>query len=192
MSPLTETIYEIALRHAEVLKAYGQTEAVLAEGPVLMQNLRAADSAQELGKVHKLTATQVRHEMFGELESIVNTINKMGRNLFRELPANYVKFKSPWPKSGGKQSQEFRGELYSGQTVLIADNLKPDAELYLEHTGGGDLLFFTGVYSADVSGIRLSAGEEATVYLSELGTGTDLSVKNVDERKSGAYLVVAG
>ena len=167
----------------------GQTPAILAEGSVLLGQLRLADNDQELKKVYKKKATQLRHEEFNNLYDTVNKINKVGRTIYKNDPVNYVLFESPWDSHSGSNVETYKGELQPSAHLVLAEELDADLSIYMENTGETDLLFYTGLNSEENSGITLSPGEEATKDLQEIGEGNSLSVENLSDNKSGEYTV---
>ena len=119
----------------------------------------------------------------------VNIINKVGRNIFKIRPEKYVLFESPWGSYSGSSVKTFKAEINPEISILIGEELEVDASIYLENTGTTDLNFFTGEKMEENIGIDLSPGEEASLFLNEIGSGNSLSVENMSQTKIGAYLV---
>ena len=189
MSPVMETIISIAIEHETILANFGQDAVILAEGTTLLNELREADKNQQHKKVHKKEATQIRHIYFNRLVDYVNNVNKIGRIVFKNDPAKYVLFESPWGSHSGSDVKTYKGELDPEGVGLIAEDLNTDDSIYMENTGETDLVFFTDIKSEENAGIPLSPGEEATLNLSEIGSGNNLSVENLSHNKTGEYIV---
>ncbi len=111
MMNVMKILLQLANKYNETLVNNGQTAEVLARGNELLDDLRAADSAQETQKVGKTAATQDRHQHFLGLYDTVNRINKIGRLVFKDDPAKRALFKSKWPtrKSVAVQEAGFGG-----------------------------------------------------------------------------------
>ncbi len=189
MMPVMESVISIATKAASSLSAFGQTPEILNEGNLLLEKLRHADNVQELKKIHKKEATQIRRKIFNASYAKVNTINKVGRNIFKDRPEKYVLFESPWGSHSNNSVKTYKAEINAETSIIIAEELDLDLLIYLENTGTTELNFFTGEKMAENIGVDLSPGEEATLNLNEIGNGNSLSVENTSHNKMGSYLV---
>ena len=189
LSPLMELIIGIADEHAVRLAEFGQDAVVLAEGTNLLGQLRGSDYDQELKKLHKKNATQVRHDKFNHLYNTVNKVNKVGRMMYKDDPANYVLFETPWGSHSGTNITIYKGDIQPSANLILAEGLDADSSIYMENTGETDLLYSSGIITTDHPGITLSPGEESTLDLSEIGAGDNLSVENLNSTKTGEYTV---
>ena len=97
MMPVMEILIKLADRYSTELTDYGQTSEILAQATELLNDLRTADSAQELKKDRKKSATQERYQKFQVLYDTVNKINKIGRLVFENDPIHLPLFESKWP-----------------------------------------------------------------------------------------------
>jgi len=101
---LMETLVKVAEKYQTQLAPHGQTPEVLAQGLELLNQLRSADTAQEIKKEEKTTATKERNEKFLLLYETVNKINKVGRLVFKDDPIKRALFESKWPAPGTKKN----------------------------------------------------------------------------------------
>jgi len=100
---LMETLVKVAEKYQTQLAPYGQTPEVLAQGLELLNQLRSADTAQEIKKEERTTSTKERNEKFRLLYETVNKINKVGRLVFKDEPIKRALFESKWPAPGTKK-----------------------------------------------------------------------------------------
>jgi hypothetical protein len=101
---LMETLTKVSDKYQIQLAPFGQTPEVLAQGLELLNQLRSADTAQEIKKEEKTTATKERNEKFLVLYETVNKINKVGRLVFKDDPIKRALFDSKWPAPGTKKN----------------------------------------------------------------------------------------
>ena len=94
---------------------------VLAKGTNLLGQLKGTDYDQELKKLHKKNATQVRHDKFKHLYNTVNKVNKVGRMMYKDDPANYVLFETPWGSHSGTNVTIYKGEIQPGANLLLSE-----------------------------------------------------------------------
>ncbi len=106
MMSVMKVLTALAETHKDVLANFGQTPEILAEGSVLLDDLRGADAVQEQQKDSKRVATEERHQVFQKLYDTVNRINKVGRIVFQDDPANRSRFDSKWPGRGGQSDTD--------------------------------------------------------------------------------------
>lgn len=189
MLPLMETMIKIAEKHATILEPFGQTSDELSKGTTLLQELRDADSTQELQKTSKKKATEVRHEKFEGLIDITNIINETGRIVYRDNPAELVLFESPWNYSHRQNNKVFKDEIAPDNTVTVAEELDPEMEIIIENTGRTDLEFYSGVYKDETPSIVLNEGNETIIKLTDIGDGNNINVKNLSPDTKGSYRV---
>lgn len=101
---MMETLTKVSDKYQIQLAPFGQTPEVLAQGLELLNQLRSADTAQEIKKEEKTTATKERNEKFLVLYETVNKINKVGRLVFKDDPIKRALFDSKWPAPGTKKN----------------------------------------------------------------------------------------
>jgi len=95
MLGIFEMLLELAEKHQAALVVFGQTSEHLTQGKELYQQLRQANESQELKKKEKLAATKTRRQKFTALQETIKRIQKAGRIVFKNDPANWVLFKNP-------------------------------------------------------------------------------------------------
>ncbi len=106
MMAVMQVLIDLADKYQAELAGYGQTPEVLARGRELLNELRTADSAQELKKDTRRQATQDRYQQFKNLYDTVNRINRIGRLVFENDPATLTLFESKWPRAVTKKEAE--------------------------------------------------------------------------------------
>ena len=106
MMALMEALISLANKYQTELASFGQTPELLAQGSELLNELRAADTAQELKKDTKKQSTQDRYQQFKNLYDTVTRLNRIGRLVFENDPANLALFESKWPTSSAKVTEE--------------------------------------------------------------------------------------
>jgi hypothetical protein len=103
---MMETLTKVSDKYQIQLAPHGQTPEVLAQGLELLNQLRSADTAQEIKKEERTTSTKERNEKFLLLYETVNKINKVGRLVFKDDPIKRALFESKWPtQSTGKKTE---------------------------------------------------------------------------------------
>ncbi len=105
MMSVMEILLSLAEQHKTELANYGQTPEVLAQGSQCLDELRAADAAQELKKDTKLGATRERYQHFQTIYDTVNRINKVGRLVFASDPVRLALFESKWPAAASQAAE---------------------------------------------------------------------------------------
>lgn len=106
MMNVIEILLALAGKYQAELAEHGQTPEFLTEGTNLLNELRAADLAQEEQKEEKQMATRERYQIFSKLYKTVNRINRVGRLVYRGDPVNLSQFESPWPRSSSSNIEE--------------------------------------------------------------------------------------
>jgi hypothetical protein len=102
MMAVMDVLIDLADKYKTELAAFGQTPELLAQGRDLLNDLRTADSAQELKKDTKKQSTQDRYQQFKNLYDTVNRINRIGRLVFENDPATLTLFETKWPSGSAK------------------------------------------------------------------------------------------
>lgn len=97
MMPLLALLITLAEKYEKELAVVGQTPAVLEKGRKLLEALRHADAVQETQKVHKTVTGEERRQLFLELYATVNKITQAAKLVFKNDPAQLLRFSNPWP-----------------------------------------------------------------------------------------------
>ncbi len=106
MMALMEALISLANKYQSELAGFGQTPELLAQGSELLNELRAADTAQELKKDTKKQSTQDRYQQFKNLYDTITRLNRIGRLVFENDPTNLALFESKWPRTSVKAADE--------------------------------------------------------------------------------------
>lgn len=106
MMSVMEVLINLADKYKTELANFGQTPEILAQGSEFLNNLRVADSAQEVKKDEKKQATQDRYQHFKNLYDTVIKINRVGRLVFENDPVHLALFESKWPSSSTTTTEQ--------------------------------------------------------------------------------------
>jgi len=106
MMAVMEALISLANKYQAELAGFGQTPELLAQGSEFLNELRAADTAQELKKDTKKQSTQDRYQQFKNLYDTVTRLSRIGRLVFENDPANLALFESKWPRTSVKAAAE--------------------------------------------------------------------------------------
>ncbi|MCP4181447.1 MAG: hypothetical protein GY756_27100 [bacterium] len=189
MISLLEILIKLAEDKSEYLAPHGLTPDVIQEGKDLLQNLRKSDYEQELKKLTRKGATDVRHKLYKKIYDKINSLNEMGRNIFADEPEKLRLFESPWTKYHKHKTIIFEGSILPESTIIVTEDLNPDTVLHVENIGLTDLLIFVNSNGETPEGDVIEAGTELTVEISELGEGKYLKLYNNNKINTGAYKI---
>ena len=106
MMTVMEVLINLADKYKTELATFGQTPEILAQGNEFLNNLREADSVQEVKKDEKKQATQDRYQQFKNLYDTVIKINRVGRLVFENDPVHLALFESKWPISSATATEQ--------------------------------------------------------------------------------------
>lgn len=102
MMTVMKVLISLSDKYKTDLAKFGQTPEILAQGSEFLENLREADSTQELRKDEKKQATRDRYQQFKNLYATIIKINRIGRLVFENDPAHLALFESKWQTSSAK------------------------------------------------------------------------------------------
>lgn len=111
MLELMPEMLDLAEKYDEELQRAGQTCEVLERGNELTEQLRYSEDDQEVFKEEKEASTQERYGYLHRIYDMVNHINAVGREVYKDDPVNYTYFKNPWPKYGSNSDDDDAGEI---------------------------------------------------------------------------------
>lgn len=106
MITLLPLLIQIATEQAAVLSQVGGSEADVAQGQQLLQELIEANQAQEAYNLGRTQETAERRAIFWQLYDTINTINQLGQAVYSQDPAKARLFQSRW----STKSEEEAGE----------------------------------------------------------------------------------
>lgn len=106
MIALMPSLISIAKQHQTLLKTIGQTSEVIKEGETLLNQLKAANEAQEEYKFSRPTITAQRRQLFKKLYDSVNEINRIGQTIYGTDSPEGLQFRSNWPSHTPSETPE--------------------------------------------------------------------------------------
>ncbi len=122
MITLFPRLIKIATTQAEDLSQAGQTDADIAQGSQLLQDLIKTNQAQEEYNLLRTQETAQRRAIFRRLYDAVNRINQVGQMVYTEDPSTQRLFRSNWFQSSSPE------ESGSVETVDMSDVEDPGVE----------------------------------------------------------------
>lgn len=117
---LWPTLIQIAKEHAQVLVTAGQTAADIEQGLQLLQELVAANQAQEEYNLRRTSVTVERRVAYRNLYDSINRINHSGQMIYGAESAESRLFRTPWVQTGDDTNDDVMEVLTTEESLDIS------------------------------------------------------------------------